>query len=83
MTNYLIWRDGGDENHPNRQTAVCPRDAAVCQAEHDHAARDGWEWSWPVAYVVEDIATGNRWRVEVDREVVPHFSAGRAVEVAR
>lgn len=83
MTTYRIWRDGHDEHDADQRTAASPQDATTAQAEHDHAARDGWEWSWPVTYLVEDVATGQRWRIEIDREVVPHFSAGRADGVGR
>lgn len=83
MTTYRIWLDDGDEHDPDERTAASPQDAAMDQAQHDHdGPRCGYEWSWPVTYLVEDVSTGQRWRIAIDREVVPHFRAGRAVEVA-
>jgi hypothetical protein len=52
------------------------RSAAERQAEYDHAYRDGYEWSWPVAYYVAD-QTGAIVTVEVERHIVPEFYAGK------
>jgi hypothetical protein len=62
--------------HP-QNSAPCddPRDAAEQYAEYCHARRDGWEWSWPVDFVVHD---GERYYVvEVERETVPEFCASK------
>lgn len=76
MTTYRIWRDDADRDPPDERTAESPQAAAELQAADDHdGPRVGWEWDWPVVYIVEDIATGARSRWEVDRELVPSFRA--------
>lgn len=53
------------------------REAAKLYADYCHARRDGWEWSWPVKFVVDDGAAYVV--IEVEREHVPEFRAGNPV----
>lgn len=75
---YRIWRLDYDElDEPGKtRSASSIREAAERQADWDHARRDGWEWSWPVTYLVEE-SSGVRWEVEVERHTVPEFEAGK------
>jgi hypothetical protein len=58
-------------NPENSAPCNNPQDAAEQYAEHCHSRRDGWEWSWPVDFVVHD---GDRYFVvEVDRQMEPAF----------
>ena len=70
MTMYRLQRE-----------ATSPDDAVSNQVADDYERRDGWEWGWPVTYVVEDDATGQRWTLNVECDWSPVFHTGRAVEV--
>lgn len=75
---YMVWRDDEDEAECARKyEAYDVHDAAQDAAAWDHSNRDGWEWSWPIVYKVRDVATDQLWAIEVDRETVPEFHAGR------
>lgn len=53
--------------------------AAEVFADWYHAAREGWESTWPVAFVVHD---GDRYvAIEVDRDMVPEFRSGKPKQV--
>jgi len=81
MTKYRLWQEDDGEESARKRDADGPEDAATEQADYDYSHRDGWEQSWPVMYVVEDVATGKRWRVSVSLDFDPVFHAGRATEV--
>lgn len=51
------------------------RKAAELYADHCHSQRDGWEWIWPIQFVVHDGE--NYWLVDVERYTVPEFESGR------
>lgn len=79
MTTYCIWAEDQDQDDASRRDAASPENAARDQAEHDDS-RGNWEGDC-TTYLVEDVATGKRWTVEVEREMAPWFRAGRAAEV--
>lgn len=56
------------------------RAAAKAFAEHFHNRRDGWECTWPIKFVVHERDRGY-FAVEVERETVPEFHAGKPVEL--
>lgn len=76
---YLVWRPDADETVDDARTYDASNIslAAVAAAEHDHAQRDGWEWSWPVTYRVQAGAGAPVYSVEVNRESMPSFWAER------
>ncbi len=50
-------------------------EAAELYADYFHSHRDGWENTWPLQFIVFD---GERYHlVEVEREMVPEFRAGK------
>jgi len=51
------------------------REAAERYADYFHSHRDGWECTWPVEFVVHDGV--GYFIVEVEREMVPDFHAGK------
>lgn len=74
-TRYHVIREdsaAGDFQNWHTVSAADPELAAVKTAEFDHAHRDGWEWRWPVIYLVVD-ESGRAWTVDVAREHVPKF----------
>lgn len=82
MTVHRVWREDEDEFNDGRSyDDDDARDAAKSAADYDHSSRDGWEWSWPVTYLVRNMETLKCYKVEVERESVPEFWAGRGVEV--
>lgn len=79
-TAYLVCRQDEveDPDYLTTYYADGPCNAAKQAAAHDHAHRDGYEWSWPIVYVVKDASTGKRFSVGVAREIVAQFVAGNA-----
>ncbi len=76
---FRVWRedmDPDDDGDGGHVEALDVRDAAERRAAQDHTHRGGWEWSWPIVYVVEDDQ-GAVWTVEVERRAVPEFEAQR------
>lgn len=60
--------------YPWRSIPSDPKDFAEAAAEYCQSCRDGWEWSWPVTFVV--LSDGvEAARFSVEREMVPEFSA--------
>ena len=57
-------------------------DAAETYAEYFHNNRDGHECSWPVEFLVRDMATNVVHSFSVDRDYDPTFSAGGGDAVA-
>jgi len=55
-----------------RNTETDPSWFAKQAADWCHARRDGWEWSWPVIFIVVD-ENGSEHRFEIDREMAPEF----------
>jgi hypothetical protein len=74
---------------PDRRGILNPEIVTSCRdateaaeefAAYCHTRRDGWEWSWPVEFVVHDGESF--WLVSVERETVPEFNAGRPSKLA-
>ncbi len=82
MTKYRLWQEEDGEACARKREAPDPEDAATEQANYDYLHHDGWDHSWPVMYVVEDVATGKRWRVKVSLDFEPVFDAEPATEVS-
>ena len=49
--------------------------AAEDAAEDHHTNHDGWECSWPLAFVILDDELNELGRFSVDREMLPQFHA--------
>lgn len=64
------WFQPGEVYRP----PVDVREAATHAAEWCWGHRDGWEWGWPVTFVVID-PQGVEHRRQVSVEHVPHFYA--------
>ena len=56
------------------------KDAVKLFAEHQHNQHDGCEWTWPIKVVVHD--GDHYWIVEVHREYMPEFWAGKPKPLA-
>lgn len=78
VIDYVVWRNDEDVLDGKTYVADEPRNAAKQAAAYDHAYRGGWEWRWPIDYVVRDPSTGKKYLVEVERESIPEFVAGKA-----
>jgi hypothetical protein len=76
---FIVWREDldPDDGDGNEVEAFDVRAAAERRAEQDHAHRGGWEWTWPVVYLVKDVTDPTVWIVEVQRRAVPEFEAER------
>lgn len=61
--------------------ATSESEAVRLYAEHCHNQRDGWEWSWPIEFLVRDEETKKVLLFDVERETVPEFWCGRGVEM--
>jgi hypothetical protein len=83
MLRYKVWQEDDGEKSARQREANDPEDAAAEQADYDYLNRGGWEHSWPVMYVVEDDATGMRWRVKVDLDFDPVFHAAEVKDGER
>ena len=81
MTTYRVWQEDDGDDSAMQRSAVGPETAAADQADYDYSERDGWDRSWPTTYIVEDIATGKRWKVSVGVDFDPSFHTGGAVEI--
>lgn len=81
VIDYFVWRNDDGNVDGKRYVADEPRNAAKQAAAYDHAHGGGWEWSWPIEYFVRDPSTGKKYLVEVERESIPEFVAGKAKEV--
>jgi hypothetical protein len=73
---FKIWRKDWNDDSPDEREAFDVCSAAEKQADYDHAHRSGWEWSWPVEYIVQD-PNGNHFLVVVERHTVPEFEASK------
>jgi len=51
-------------------------------AEHDYKENDGWEWVWPVTYLIWDTEGNLLGRFMVSMEPVPEFWATKIVDEA-
>jgi hypothetical protein len=80
---YVIRQDfaEGQFQDWHRVSAQDPELAAVKTAEFDHSHHDGWEWHWPIVYLVAD-ESGRAWTVDVAREMVPDFYGSGAEDTA-
>jgi hypothetical protein len=79
---YLTWIPDRGETVDNACAYEAPsvERAAELAAEHDHAHRDGWEWTWPVTYHVQLAGDPDGFRVfgvETNREMAPTFWADK------
>ena len=78
---FIVYRHDHDEEKEEDLHYRIDEDGYVLAAEQAakmmHAERGGWEWSWPVQFVVTEDATGKRQLVTVERGLYPEFHASR------
>lgn len=79
---YKVWaRDVEDEESAAEYGALDVESAAEIHASYGHRAREFYECSWPMVFLVVD-PDGKTFAVEVERDLVPEFRGSSPAALA-